>query len=263
MKFVNVEEFDVNSPAKAPLKDFFILTGGFIAVFYVIFWISGFFIDTIISSLPPSVSVKMENQMLNLVNSKRISSEKRSSGPEEKKLRKTVNFLSSGVKELGNRKYAVLIVHSNDVNAFAVPGGKIFVTDSLLKEVSTEKEINFVLAHELGHFAHKDHLKILGRHFVLLAISIALSGESSSTTRFLINSARNVELKYSQEQELNADSFAVNLICKKYGDTSGAIDFMRKISKKNKLDKFVYFFATHPHPEDRISAIENQIKNLN
>jgi predicted Zn-dependent protease len=257
MKYINVEEFDINSPEKAPLKDFFILTGGFLVVIFIILWLCGFFIDGIIYSFSSDLSTRIENKM-----AKALNFQNDKNNFEDKKLQKEVNFLVDGEKQFENRKFKIFTVHSPEVNAFAMPGGKIFITDALLKEINTKKEIDFVIAHELGHFANKDHLRILGRQFVLIGFSIAFLGENSSATNFLVNSAGKMELKYSQEQELNADAFAVDLLYKKYGDTSSAIDFMKKISKKNKLDKFTYFFASHPHPENRIKAIENEIKKL-
>jgi len=261
MKYINVEEFDVNFPDKAPLKDFFLLTGGFLAVLFILFLISGFFVDSIIYSLPESISAKIESKIMNTANFQKINFSKYSLA-EENKLQKIVNFLTSGDKKLQNRKFKVFVVHSKEVNAFAIPGSKILVTDSLLKEIDNKNEINFVLAHELGHFAHKDHLKSLGRQFILLGLSTVFLGENSSATNFLINSIGKMELKYSQKQELKADLFAVDLLYKKYGDAECAIAFMKKISGKNKLDKFVYFFATHPHPEVRIDAIKNEINRL-
>lgn len=260
MKYINVEEFDINSPEKAPLKDFIILLGGILGVLYIIFLISGFFIDRIIYAMPSGLSAKIESKMAETLSFQKINTKNHSL--EEEKLQQTIDLLSSNEKKLGKRKFKVFILHNQEVNAFAFPGGKIYITESLLKEVNSEKEINFVLAHELGHFANKDHLRLLGRKFMLIGLSVAFLGENNSITNFLVNSVEKMELKYSQEQELNADLFAANLLYEKYKDTTSGLNFMRKISRKNKLNKFVYFFATHPHPEDRIRSLENNIGNL-
>jgi Zn-dependent protease with chaperone function len=60
---------------------------------------------------------------------------------------------------------------STAVNAAALPGGHMLVFSGLLTEMRSENELAFVLAHELGHYAHRDHLRGLGRALVLMAAS--------------------------------------------------------------------------------------------
>lgn len=142
-----------------------------------------------------------------------------------------------------------------------MPGGNIIVFSGLIDSVESENELAFVLAHELGHFTHKDHLRGLGRGLVLLMSSISLFGSDSFITGFIMNSLSNVEMKFSQRQERMADLWALDLLNRRYGHIGGAIDFFEKMAKKEKKGRFLYFFATHPYPQSRVRALKEQIQS--
>jgi predicted Zn-dependent protease len=72
-----------------------------------------------------------------------------------------------------------------------------------------------------------------------------------------------MEMKFSQKQEKDADLFALNLLYQKYNHVSGAIEFLEKIEGKRKVPKFFYFFATHPHPKNRIKVLKEKIAKEN
>jgi Zn-dependent protease with chaperone function len=113
----------------------------------------------------------------------------------------------------------------------------------------------------LGHFANGDHLRGLGRMLVLLTISTAISGSDNFVNEFLMNSLLNVEMKFSQKQEKMADLFALDLLNKKYGQVAGATDFFEILGDRDPKSRFLYYFATHPHPHDRVKALEKMIKS--
>jgi predicted Zn-dependent protease len=151
------------------------------------------------------------------------------------------------------------------VNAIAVPGGTIVVLSGLLDKVDSRAEIAFVLAHELGHFHHRDHLKGLGRALValVLVLSVTILGEDSPAAEFIFNSLGQVEMKFSRDQERAADLFAVNLLKKCYGSADGALDFMRKLARQEKRWKLFYYFSSHPHPGDRLEYMKKVIADSN
>jgi Zn-dependent protease with chaperone function len=140
-----------------------------------------------------------------------------------------------------------------------LPGNNIIITTALIEGLESENELAFVLAHELGHFANRDHLRGLGRGLVLLTISTILFGADSSVSQVLENSLQNVEMKFSQNQEKKADLFALRLLNERYGHVGGAIDFFEKLKKKEKGGRFLYFFATHPHSLERIRYLKQEI----
>ncbi len=131
---------------------------------------------------------------------------------------------------------------------------------ALIEELESENELMFILAHELGHFANRDHLRGLGRRLVLTAISTFLFGVDSHVTNLLMNSLLSVEMKFSQRQEMQADLFALDLLNQHYGHIAGATDFFKKISREDTHNRLTYFFATHPYPPARIQTLQDQIQ---
>jgi predicted Zn-dependent protease len=253
MKFTP-KEFteEVNFPKEAPLKELGILLGGILGIIVLIYILIGFAVDIIVTRYP----VKIEQTLVNLYSQRYKSVERTET---ELKLQEVLDKL---VKQpaVSDQKYSVYIHNKDIINAMALPGGNIVIFSGLLKEVESENELAFVLAHELGHYAHNDHLRSLGRGLVFVVISTVLFGNDSSVTSFILNSVQNVESRFSQQQEMAADLWAVNLLNKRYGHVSGSLEFLEKMSKREKLNKFFYFFATHPHPEDRVYVCKKAIK---
>ena len=103
-----------------------------------------------------------------------------------------------------------------------------------MKEVASEKEISFVLAHELGLFANRDHLKGLGRGLLLWPLAAVFLGNDNSETDLAGRSLIGVQMKFSQAQETKADHFVLELMSKQFGHVVGAGAFMRKIALKEK-----------------------------
>jgi len=116
-----------------------------------------------------------------------------------------------------------------------------------------------VLGHELGHFAHRDHLRSLGRS-VLMQIAIAYflgdTGWIHSTAASAIAAISNAQ--YSQSQETQADEVGLTLLQKTYGHVAGATDFFARLSQKQELN--LDFLATHPAPGRRVKELQESIK---
>lgn len=237
---------NVNVSPRSPIKEFFLLLGGILGIILAIYVILGFAVEIVVDKLPLKVEERLGN-----VFSKAFSDQKNAEA--EKKLQEILN-------NLGYPQYNIhVITEDKTVNAFAYPGGNIVVFSGLLKKVNSENELAFVLAHELGHFVNRDHLKGLGRSLVLFTLSAFIFGDSN-VTNFLQGSLVNTEMKFSQAQETAADLFALDLLNKKYGHAAGALDFFDVLLKEEKCPRFLYFFATHRHPLNRKKIIAQQIK---
>ncbi len=249
---------NINISHTSPIKEFFILLGGILGILFIIYMALGFAVDLAASRLPFGVEQKLGSLYSVLYE----NTEPTEAG------RKLQDLLDDLVKDTSqsynfntqNTKFNVHLVPGSSANAMALPGGNIIVYSPLMNEVKSENEIAFVLAHELGHYANKDHLKGLGRSLVLIAASAALLGGDSSTTNFLINSIVNIEMKFSQHQETMADLWALDLLNNKYGHVAGAVDFFDMLSDKEEPSRISYYFATHPYPDDRIKQLEKKIK---
>ncbi len=245
-------EENVNVSHSSPLGELFLLLGGLIGIVLIAYVMLGFAVDAVVKRLPPGLE-----QHLGVF----VAAALPQNPPTDADayLQGIVNDFVP-MTPLAGGTYRVIIVPSSEANAMALPGGYIVVLSGLLKELDSENALAFILAHELGHFAHRDHLRGLGRGLVLSAISTFLMGADSGVTEFLTKSLMTVEMKFSQRQETQADLFALDLLNKRYGHIGGATDFFNQLADQDRLGRLTYFFATHPYPKDRVSDLLGKIR---
>lgn len=155
-------------------------------------------------------------------------------------------------------EFFVQLVDSEEINALALPGGHIMVFSGLVEQAESENELAMVLAHELGHFAHRDHLRRLGRGLGLTVATMMLFGENSAASDLASKLFLVSESHYSREQESAADRFGLDLLVASYGHAGGATDFFDRVGKKAG-SRVPYLLASHPHPQDRIGKLQELI----
>lgn len=253
MKYTPKElQSNVNVSHTSPLKEFFLLLAGALGILIVLYVVLGFAVDLVVPRLPPGI----EQHLGNLYAAAFANQEQT---PAEKHLQVLLDDLVN-TSSLQTRTYYVHLVPSSQANAFALPGGHIVILSELIEELDSENELAFILAHELGHFANRDHLRGLGRGLVLTAISTFVLGGDNTVTNLLMNSLLTIEMKFSQRQETQADLFALDLLNAHYGHIAGATDFFEKISKEDTRSRLAYFFATHPYPPDRVARLQDHIQ---
>ena len=174
-----------------------------------------------------------------------------------------------------NLVYTFRVVDVAEPNAFALPGGHVFVQRGLLDTVSTEMELAGVLAHEVGHVAGRHGAKQVGRLRLLEAGAGLLSevlggkpaqgqgqgqgqGNQPDLTQLAINLlASGVLLKYSREQEHEADDLGFTTMVRAGYDPRGLILFFQMLlaRRQENPNAFEQLFATHPPSRDRIQAL--------
>lgn len=253
MKYTPKElEDNVNISPTSLIREFFFLIGSVLTITLIVYVALGFAVDLIV----PRLSPELEQRLGSIYGSIYTGTEEAGA---EKRLQQVLDSLSSVQPENKGWQYRVHLVQDKRINALALPGGNIVLYSGLLDEVESENELAFVLAHELGHFAHRDHLRGLGRRLILLAMVTSVFGQDSSISEFMGNSLLDVEMRFSQGQEKMADLWAVDLLNRKYGHAGGAVDFLDRIARKEKNGRLAYFFSTHPYPLNRVKALQKYI----
>lgn len=151
------------------------------------------------------------------------------------------------------------VTDSEQMNAFALPGGRIIMLSGLLDRLETENGLAFVLAHELAHFTNRDHLRGLGRSVVLVTASAFFTGASSELTSILTPAIQFSSAHYSQSRESLADAAALKGLNCHYGHVGGATEFFEKIlAEDGQTDlAFVHYFSSHPEVKARIEHIKS------
>ena len=140
-------------------------------------------------------------------------------------------------------------------NAFALPGGRVFVLKGLLDKAQSPDEVAGVLAHELGHVAHRDGLRLLienGGTSYLLGL---LFGDVSGAGAVLMAGRSLIQSHYSREAEANADLFARELMVALGRSPRPLGDLLVRITGTSKPGP-LSIFASHPLTADRQAALE-------
>lgn len=184
----------------------------------------------------------------------------------EKKLLIKLDDIGQRIGQLSDRpklKYYFHVVDDESLNAFALPGGYVFVNKGLIDKVNDD-ELAFVLGHEIGHISARHSLKRLQASLgVSLLLNIALRNPDYVSINRAIGIVYNVvSLGYSRSDELLADSLGVKYIYRVGYDPKAAISLFNKMQKEEKGGRTLVFLSSHPNPETRIKNINSTLKNL-
>jgi beta-barrel assembly-enhancing protease len=167
--------------------------------------------------------------------------------------------------------YRFLILDSDEINAFAAPGGLIFVTRGLLRCCPTEDAVAAVLAHEIGHVAGKHGLRAIQQTRITSALtSVAIDQTKkygSADLAELVGTFEDsisditttlIDRGYSRELEYDADNAAVKILKRAGYNPNGLVDMLKAMQTRLKPGG-VDFAKTHPAPVDRIAQIQTVI----
>ena len=175
-----------------------------------------------------------------------------------------VRNIGKKIAQVCDRKdleYHFYIIRSDKVNAFALPGGYVFVNSKLI-EIADEGELAFVLGHEIGHICARHALKRLQSALgVQLLMSIALKNEPFQVKQAISIIYNLVSLGYSRQDEFLADTLGVKYMCRAGYSPYSAIRFLRKLEDEDKNFTLI-FLRSHPPIKERIENIEKKINHL-
>jgi predicted Zn-dependent protease len=149
------------------------------------------------------------------------------------------------------------------VNAFALPGGPIFVTEGLLGVLASEAELAGVLGHEIGHVIARHSSERLAKAKLTQGlIGAATVGTGDYTTAQLGQVVGNmINMKYGRDDELESDRLGIRIMAEAGYDPRAMISVMEKLAKASGGgSRQPEFVSTHPHPENRAARIREEIE---
>jgi beta-barrel assembly-enhancing protease len=162
--------------------------------------------------------------------------------------------------------FTIKVLDSEEVNAFALPGGFFFVNSGLILKAETEAELAGVMAHEIAHVAARHGTKQATRGELVNIASIPLifmGGWAGYAIRQGAGLAIPLGfLTFSRSFEREADYYGLQYLYKSGYDPTSFVDFFEKIQslEKRKPGSISKVFSTHPMTDDRIKAAQNQIQ---
>ncbi|TGE14387.1 M48 family metalloprotease [Hymenobacter elongatus] len=154
----------------------------------------------------------------------------------------------------------VKIVEKEDKNAFATPGGHIYVYTGLIKYLDREAELAGVIGHEIAHADRRHTSKQLQNDY---GISLLLSLLLGDNPNQLVQIAAGLgQLKFGREFETEADDYSVRYLSGTQYACDGAAGFFIKAQKESPSNQPT-FLSTHPDPNNRVAAIQAKAQELN
>lgn len=181
---------------------------------------------------------------------------------QDKELQLYVNQIGQKlVSNLSNpefNRYFFKVVDSSEVNAFALPGGYIYVTRGLLAMINSEAELAGVLGHEIGHVTNHHGAKQILRQVgaQILSIGGAIANPKNAGQWLMISTSlfNTINLGYGREAELESDAHGLMMAQKAGYNPRGVVEFLSNLRQQEILTGQVYhsFQATHPETKERI-----------
>lgn len=200
---------------------------------------------------------------------------------ENEALTRYVNQVGCAVAAFSNRPetfagYHFLVLDSAEINAFAAPGGFIFITKGLLAQCRDEEMLASVLAHEVGHVNGKHGLQAIKQSrlidaFKTLGAQAAAKYSPAEVAQLtdLFQGALSdiagqlIEKGYDRKLEYEADSYSVKFTKATGYNPNGLLDFLQALAKETGKEGDKGMFRTHPTPDQRMEKVRLLISGLN
>jgi predicted Zn-dependent protease len=172
--------------------------------------------------------------------------------------------------EAGNTEYQFafhLLSDASTVNAFALPGGQIFITDALYNRLTTEDELAGVLAHEVGHVVARHTSESIAKgqltqgltQAAVIAAADPHSAGGAQTAQMIQLVGAMINMKYSRSDELEADRLGVRLMSEAGYDPHALLSVMQILEQVD-AGAPPEFLSTHPSPRNRLQEIRKAIE---
>jgi predicted Zn-dependent protease len=158
-----------------------------------------------------------------------------------------------------------LLADPRTVNAFALPGGQIFITDALLRRLETEGQLAGVLGHEIGHVVARHSAQQMAKNQLTQGITGAVlvaSGGGGGEAQLAMMIGNMINMKYGREDELESDELGVRFMSQAGYDPRALIGVMKVLEEAAGGAAPPEFFSTHPSTPNRVATIEAAIAQV-
>ncbi len=168
----------------------------------------------------------------------------------------------------GKYPYQFKAVNEMSINAFALPGGFIYIHRGVIEAADNEAQLAGVMGHEIGHVAMRHGTNQATKAELaqgLLALGGAVAGGSRAGTAALVAAgfgAQSVLLKYGRDAERQSDIIGTQILFDHGYDPRAMAQFFEKIEAASKGQRMPEFLSSHPNPGNRMQGVMKEIDNL-
>ena len=160
-----------------------------------------------------------------------------------------------------------LLADTQTINAFALPGGQVFITAALFDRLETEGQLAGVLGHEIGHVVARHGAEHIAKEQLTQGLTGAVvvasydpnEPNSQYAAAFAALVGQLVNLRYGRNDELESDTLGVRFMSEAGYDPNAMIRVMQILEESSSGGSPPEFFSTHPNPENRIARIQQAI----
>ncbi|MCA9994978.1 MAG: M48 family metalloprotease [Anaerolineales bacterium] len=156
-----------------------------------------------------------------------------------------------------------LLADPQTINAFALPGGPVFITKALFDRLETEGQLAGVLGHEIGHVVARHSAQRIAKANLTEGITgaVVVASGDERTAQMAVMVGQMINMKYGREDELQSDMLGVQFMVDAGYDPRSLIGVM-KILEETSGGSPPEFMSTHPNPGNRAARIEEAIQQL-
>lgn len=183
-----------------------------------------------------------------------------------------VNRIGARVAQVSDRQdyqYHFYVVEDDQINAFTVPGGNVYIYTGLLRKLPSDDEIAGVLAHEVGHCAARHAIKkfqaALGYDVLGQIVFSLLKMDDPKTKMLAMGSDGVMSLvfsAYSRKDEYQADQLGIKYLRLAGYNVEAMIKVLELLQKESKGPRAPVILRSHPYVDDRIVAAKKEIERV-
>src|SRR3989338_2680098 len=182
-------------------------------------------------------------------------------------------LMTEHVREVGQKiasvsdrkevEYVFRVIDKDDVNAFALPGGYVFVFKGLVDKISNDDELAAVIAHEIAHVVARHSIKRLhgGVGYNILQILMVVTGAGRSDAGRIDAAFGQLIMSYSREDEALADKLAVKYLKEAGYDPWAVVSLLKKLQEADRTAPIRPYtgYRSHPYVADRIRIVKQEL----
>ncbi len=187
-------------------------------------------------------------------------------------LSQRVNRIGQRLAQVSDRQdyeYHFYVIEKDELNAFTVPGGRIYFFTGLLNKLQSDDQIASVLAHEIGHCSAKHTIKkfqaAMGFQLVGDVVLSQLSGAQTARQIASLSSSALMNLvfsAYGRKDEYESDKLGLKYMALAGYNVNGMTEAFEVLDAENKGPDVPLIFRSHPYTRDRITAIQQEIQKM-